>query len=68
MKNKQVAECKRPKQNNSIIRIEPDLFDELNRLSNITRTPVKEIASRALRFALEHVVTKPIECYDVEFK
>ena len=44
-----------------------DLVDELERLSIITRTPIKDIASKAIRFALEYAVTKPVECFDVEF-
>lgn len=67
MKNNEQAKCKRPQQNSKVIRIELDLVDELERLSIITRTPIKDIASKAIRFALQHAVTKPIECFDVEF-
>lgn len=67
MKNNEKAKCKRPQQNSKVIRIELDLVDELERLSIITRTPIKDIASKAIRFALEYAVTKPVECFDVEF-
>lgn len=67
MKNNEKAECKRPQQNSKVIRIELDLVDELERLASITRTPVKDIASNAIRFALRYAVTKPVQCYDVEF-
>ena len=67
MKNTEQTECKRPQQNSKVIRIELDLVDELERLSIITRTPIKDIASKAIRFALQHAVTKPVECFDVEF-
>lgn len=67
MKNNEQAECKRPTQNSKVIRIEMDLVNELDYLSKITRTPIKDIASKAIRFALEYAVTKPVECFDVEF-
>ena len=67
MKNNEKAKCKRPQQNSKVIRIELDLVDELERLSIITRTPIKDIASKAIRFALEYALTKPVECFDVEF-
>lgn len=67
MKNNEQAECKRPIQNSKVIRIELDLVNELEYLSKITRTPIKDIASKAIRFALQYAVTKPVECFDVEF-
>ena len=50
-----------------VVRIDADLIDELERLSAASRTPLKEIASNAIRFALKHAVMKPVECCDVEF-
>ena len=66
MKN-DMAECNRPNRTSQVIRIDLDLVEEINRLATITRTPAKLIASDAIRFALRYAVTKPAECYDVEF-
>ena len=67
MKNTEQTECKRSGQSSRVIRIDLDLVEKLDELSKITRTPIKEIASGAIRFALQYAVTKPVECYDVEF-
>ena len=67
MKNTTKTECKRSMQNSKVVRIEMDLVDELERLSSMTRTLVKDIASNAIRFALGYAVTKPVECYDITF-
>lgn len=67
MKNNEKAKCKRSGQNSKVIRIDLDLVEELDRLATLTRTPIKQIASDAIRFALQYAVTKPVECYDVEF-
>lgn len=67
MKNNEQAECKRPTQNSKVIRIDLELVEKLEQLAAITRTPIKDIASKAIRFALEYAVTKPVECFDVEF-
>ena len=67
MKTIEQAECKRPTQNSKVIRIEMDLVNELDYLSRVTRTPIKDIASEAIRFALKYAVKKPVECFDVEF-
>lgn len=67
MKNAEQTECKRSMQNSKVIRIDLELVEELERLATLTRTPIKQIASDAIRFALQYAVTKPVECYDVEF-
>ena len=67
MKNTEQAECKRSMQNSKVIRIDLELVEELDKLETLTRTPIKQIASNAIRFALQYAVTKPVECYDVEF-
>ena len=67
MKNTEQTECKRSGQNSKVIRIDLELVEKLDDLAAITRTPIKQIASNAIRFALQYAVTKPVECYDVEF-
>ena len=64
MKNNELIECNR---SSKVIRIDADVADEIECLAKETRTPAKEIASKAIRFALVHVVKKPVECYDIEF-
>ena len=67
MKNTEQTECKRSMQNSKVIRIDLELVEELERLATLTRTPIKQITSDEIRFALQYAVTKPVECYDVEF-
>lgn len=67
MKNTEQTECKRSMQNSKVIRIDLELVEELERLATLTRTPIKQITSDAIRFALQYAVIKPVECYDVEF-
>ena len=67
MKNIEQTGCKRSWQNSKVIRIDLELVEELDKLATLTRTPIKQIASNAIRFALQYAVTKPVECYDVEF-
>ena len=67
MKNTEQAERKRSMLNSKVIRIDLELVEELDRLATLTRTPIKQIASDAIRFALQYAVTKPVECYDIEF-
>lgn len=50
-----------------VIRIDSELVEKLEALAILTRTPTKDIASKAIRFALQFAVTTPVECYDVEF-
>ena len=64
MKNNELIECIR---SSKVIRIDADIADEIECLAKETRTSAKEIASKAIRFALMHVVKKPVDCYDVEF-
>lgn len=67
MKNNEQTPRNQSGRSSNVIRIEFDLFNEIERLSTITRTPAKDIASKAIRFALQYAVTKPVECFDVEF-
>lgn len=67
MKNKEQTECKLSWQNSKVIRIDLELVKKLDELAALTRTPIKQIASDAIRFALQYAITKPVECYDVEF-
>lgn len=64
MKNNELIECNR---SSKVIRIDADIADEIECLAKETRTSAKEIASKAIRFALMHAVKKPVECYDIEF-
>lgn len=67
MKNDNQTECKQSMRSSKPVRIDSELVEKLEELAKLTRTPTKEIASNAIRFALQYAVTKPIECYDVEF-
>ena len=67
MKNTEQTECKRSWQNSKVIRIYIELVEKLDELAALTRTPIKQIASYAIRFALQYAVTKPVECYNVGF-
>lgn len=67
MKNTEPTECKRSWQNSKVIRIDFELVEKLDELAALTRTPINQIASDAIRFALQYAFTKPVECYDVEF-
>lgn len=52
---------------NTTIRIKPDMYAELDQLSKLTRTPISEIASDALRYALNNSHLVQADCYDVVF-
>ena len=51
----------------SVIRIRAEIYDEICRLSEISRTPVSDIASDAIAFALRHNRLSRADCYDVTF-
>ena len=67
MKNDNQLECKQSTRTSKPVRIDSELVEKLEELARLTRTPTKDIASNAIRFALQYAVTRPIECYDVEF-
>jgi hypothetical protein len=57
----------RHKHQNTIIRVSPDVFEELRRLTELTRRPIGEITSEALRFALGKTRMIEVKAYDVAF-
>lgn len=57
----------KPKNKQSIIRIDPDVYEELQRLVRMTRRPISEIATQALRFALDNSRMVEVKAYDVAF-
>lgn len=67
MKNTEQTECKRSNRTSKVIRVDAELVEKLEELAALTRTPTKDIASKAISFALRHAVKNPVECYDVEF-
>lgn len=52
---------------NTIIRIQPDVYEELNHLVKLTRRPISEIATVALRYALDNSHMVEVQAYDVVF-
>lgn len=52
---------------NTIIRIHPDVYEELEHIRQMTRRPVSEIATDALRYAIEHSHMVEAKVYDVYF-
>ena len=52
---------------NTIIRIQPDVYEELNHLVKLTRRPISEIATEALRYALDNSHMVEVQAYDVYF-
>lgn len=52
---------------NTIIRIHPDVYEELEHIRQMTRRPVSEIATEALRYAIEHSHLVNAQVYDVVF-
>ena len=52
---------------NTIIRVAPEIFDELRELQKKTRRPIGEIASEALSYALDHSSLVEVKAYDVRF-
>ena len=57
----------RPSYPNTIIRVSPDVFEELRRLTEMTRRPIGEITSEALRFALGNTRMIEVKAYEVAF-
>lgn len=56
-----------PGKQKMVIRIRAEIYDEICRLSEISRTPVSGIASDAIAFALKHKRLSRADCYDVTF-
>ena len=52
---------------NTIIRIQPDVYEELTHLVKLTRRPISEIATEALRYALDNSHMVQVKAYDVVF-
>ena len=57
----------RPNYTTPVIRIAPEIFDELQELQRATHRPISEIASEALGFALDHYTLVEVKAYDVRF-
>lgn len=52
---------------NTIIRIQPDVYEKLTHLVKLTRRPISEIATEALRYALDNSHMVETKVYDVYF-
>ena len=52
---------------NTIIRIQPEVYEELTHLVKLTRRPISEIATEALRYALNNSHMVEAKVYDVVF-
>lgn len=52
---------------NTIIRVAPEIYDELQELVRQTRRPIGAIASEALEYALNHARLVEVTAYDVRF-
>ena len=52
---------------NTIIRVQPDVYEELTHLVKMTRRPIGEITSEALRYALDNSHMVQVKAYDVVF-
>lgn len=50
-----------------LVRIKPDVAEQVAMLCEQTRRPISEIVSEALRFALKYAKLVPTQCYDVQF-
>ena len=52
---------------NTIIRVQPDVYEELTHLVKMTRRPIGEITSEALRYARDNSHMVQLQTYDVVF-
>lgn len=57
----------RPSYPNTIIRVAPEIYDELQDLCKQTHRPIGAIASEALEFALNNYTLVEVKAYDVRF-
>lgn len=57
----------RHKNGNTVIRIAPDVYEELSHLVAMTRRSISEIATEALRYALDNSRMVEVRAYDVRF-
>ena len=57
----------RPSYPNTIIRVAPEIYDELQDLCKQTHRPIGAIASEALEFALNNCTLVEVKAYDVRF-
>lgn len=55
------------KNRQGVIRISPDVYEELQRLVQMTRRPIGEIATQALEYALSNSRMVEVKAYDVAF-
>ena len=49
------------------VRVDNDVYDDLVRLSEMTRKPISEIASTALRYAFENSTLTETKVYNLSF-
>ena len=68
MKNETIINPNKFSKSSKVIRVDRELVERLEELSKISRTPIKDIADRALVFALQHATTKRVDCYDISFE
>ena len=52
---------------NTIIRVAPEIYDELQKLQEETGRPISDIASMGLRYALDRAVMVEKTIYDIAF-
>ena len=52
---------------NTIIRVSPEIYDELQKLQEETGRPISDIASLGLRYALDRAVMVERTVYDIAF-
>lgn len=55
------------RENSGVIRIHDDVYADLMKISEKTRTPMREIASKALRFAFENSRLVETKVYNISF-
>ena len=55
------------RENSGVIRIHDDVYADLERISEKTRLPMSEVASRALRFAFENSRLVETKVYNISF-
>lgn len=57
----------KPAYRNTVIRVEPEIYDLLHNLQQATNRPIGYITSQALSYALKHVKMVEVKTYDVAF-
>ena len=51
----------------SVVRIKPEVYDELVRLADLTRKPIGVIASAAIECGLAHSSVTPVQQHNISF-